>query len=164
MRATATDFLNRPVDVSKRVELLDALSATDDERERKRLLFNLDHAEGSRVLLLDSHVAFPGLNLTGASRIIFCEQFWTPGLEEKVIGCIQRFPQEKPVHVYQFFDEMSDIDLLVKDMVGDKHEPTQDATAFFTRLDTDVVQVPDVPTREEHALALEELSENKAAV
>ena len=164
MRATVTDFLNRPVDVSKRVELLDALSATDDERERKRLLFNLDHAEGSRVLLLDAHVAFPGLNLTGASRIIFCEQFWTPGLEEKVIGCIQRFPQEKPVHVYQFFDEMSDIDLLVKDMVGDKHEPTQDATAFFTRLDTDVVQVPDVPTREEHALALEELSENKAAV
>ncbi|KAI8669067.1 hypothetical protein NCS57_00720700 [Fusarium keratoplasticum] len=164
VRATATDFLNRPVDVSKRVELLDALSATDDERERKRLLFNLDHAEGSRILLLDAHVAFPGLNLTGASRIIFCEQFWTPGLEEKVIGCIQRFPQEKPVHVYQFFDEMSDIDLLVKDMVGDKHEPTQDATAFFTRLDTDVVQVPDVPTREEHALALEELSENKAAV
>ncbi|KAM6528224.1 hypothetical protein FALCPG4_009225 [Fusarium falciforme] len=164
VRTTVTDFLNRPVDVAKRVELLDALSATDDERERKRLLFNLEHAEGSRVFLLDAHVAVPGLSLTGASRIIFCEQFWTPGLEEKVIECVQRFPQDKPVHVYQFFDEMSDIDLLVKDMVGDKHEPTQDATAFFTRLDTDVIQVPDVPTCEEHALALEELSENKTAV
>ncbi|KAH7266586.1 hypothetical protein B0J15DRAFT_523996 [Fusarium solani] len=164
VRATATEFLSQPVNVAKKVELLDALSATDDERERKGLLFNLAHAEGSRVLLLDAHVAVPGLSLTGASRIIFCGQFWTPGLEAKVIGCVRRFPQEKPVHVYQFFDEMSDIDLLVKDMVGDKHELTQDATAFFTRLDTDVVQVPDVPTREEHALALEELSKNKAAV
>ncbi|KAJ4185466.1 hypothetical protein NW755_008459 [Fusarium falciforme] len=112
VRTTVTDFLNRPVDVAKKVELLDALSATDDEGERKRLLFNLEHAEGSRVLLLDAHVAVPGLSLTGASRIIFCEQFWTPGLEEKVIGCVQRFLQEKPVHVYQFFDEVSGIDLL----------------------------------------------------
>lgn len=164
VRATTTDFLNRPVDVAKKAELLDALSATDDERERKRLLFNLEDAEGFRVLLLDAHVAVPGLSLIGASRVIFCEQFWTPGLEEKVIECVQRFPQEKPVHVYQFFDEMSDIDVLVQDMIGDKHEPIPSAAPFFTRLDTDVVQVPDVPTREEHALALEELSENKAAV
>ncbi|KAJ4142352.1 hypothetical protein NW754_009797 [Fusarium falciforme] len=35
VRTTVTDFLNRPVDVAKKVELLDALSATDDEGERK---------------------------------------------------------------------------------------------------------------------------------
>ncbi|KAI8718668.1 hypothetical protein NCS52_00646300 [Fusarium sp. LHS14.1] len=163
-RAVYAADLNRPVDMVKKVELLDALSVTDDEEEREEILFEIGEAEGCRVHLLDAHVAGPGLSLIGASKIIFCEQFWTPGLQEKVITCVQKLPQEKPVHVYQFFDEMSDIDLLVKDMVRDEHEPTQDVTAFFRRLDTDVVQVPEVPTREEHALALGKLCENKVGV
>ncbi|EEU45395.1 uncharacterized protein NECHADRAFT_80269 [Fusarium vanettenii 77-13-4] len=162
-RAVYVDDLNRPVDMAKKVELLDALSIAD-EGGRGKLLCEIMEAEGCRVLLLDAHVAGPSLSLTGASRIIFCEKFWTPGLEEKVIGCVRQFPQEKPVHVYQFFDEMSDIDLLVKDMVRDEHEPTQDVTAFFRRMDTDVVQVPEVSTREEHSMALEKLSENKVVV
>lgn len=163
-RAIYVDALNRPVDMAKKVELLYVLSVTDDVEERRELRYNIKNAEGCRVLLLDAHVAGPGLSLTGASRIIFCEKFWTPDLEKRVVQCVQQFPQEKPVHVYRFFDEMSDIDLLVKDMIGDKHELIQDDTSFFTRLDTDAVRVPDVPTRGEYALALEEFSENKAAV
>ncbi|RSL80175.1 hypothetical protein CEP51_006769 [Fusarium floridanum] len=124
----------------------------------------MEKADGPRILLLGANIAKMGsvdLNLTGASRIIFCHSFGAPDIAPRVLERARQAGQDKVVHVYQLFDKLSEIDILSRDLNKPIYEPTRGAPRFYTRLDSDAVQVPDAPTREQYALALRELSKNK---
>lgn len=163
-RASIIVAFSKPTDMAKKAELREALRMTDDEEKRSQLLLDIEKADGPRILLLDGNIAQMSsvdLNLTGASRIIFCHSFGAPDIGRRVLERARQAGQDKAVHVYELFDKLSEIDILSKDLIKPIYEPTRAAPRFYTRLDTDAAQVPDTPTREQYALALRELSKNK---
>ncbi|KPM35558.1 hypothetical protein AK830_g11021 [Neonectria ditissima] len=122
----------------------------ESPKQRAEVVRNFNETMGrTAVLLLSATAGGTGLNLAGASHIIISEPFWTAGLEEHVIGRAHRMPQDKPVHVYKFLAELSDIDMYLHKSVAKKRAFSGVVNPWFIRADEDEFIMPQLPSRAE---------------
>ncbi|KAK3395546.1 SNF2 family N-terminal domain-containing protein [Sordaria brevicollis] len=54
-----------------------------------------------KVLLVSLKAGNAGLNLTVASRVIICDPFWNPFIEDQAVDRAYRIGQKKEVHIYK---------------------------------------------------------------
>jgi len=70
--------------------------------ERQRIIERFNDPNGRiRVLLASTKACGEGVNLTGASRVVFMDVLWNPAVIRQAIHRAFRIGQEKIVHVYR---------------------------------------------------------------
>ncbi|KAK9458233.1 SNF2 family N-terminal domain-containing protein [Dipodascopsis uninucleata] len=70
-----------------------------NSQARATNLMTFNTTEIYRVMLMDLGLASHGLNVTGASRIIFINPVWQPNIEAQAMRRAHRIGQMRPVHV-----------------------------------------------------------------
>ncbi|KAL3629110.1 hypothetical protein CASFOL_026332 [Castilleja foliolosa] len=71
-----------------------------NERQRLMNSFN-DKRSKAKVMLASQRACSEGINLIGASRVVFLDVVWNPSVERQAICRAYRLGQEKVVHVYR---------------------------------------------------------------
>lgn len=62
-----------------------------------------DESDDTQVLLVSMKAGGTGLNITGASTIIFYDSWWNPAVEEQAIGRSYRIGQKRHINVYKLY-------------------------------------------------------------
>lgn len=70
--------------------------------ERDKQIEKFKNNITKRVLLMSLHAGGTGLNLTVASRVILCDVWWNPSVEEQAIDRVHRIGQTQAVYVTRF--------------------------------------------------------------
>ncbi|WFD33024.1 ABC-type xenobiotic transporter [Malassezia sp. CBS 17886] len=70
-------------------------------REREAALTRIRTDAGVRVILISFRAGSTGLNLTCCNRVILCDLWWNPQIEEQAFDRAHRLGQTKDVHVYK---------------------------------------------------------------
>ncbi|CAB46673.1 DNA translocase Rhp16b [Schizosaccharomyces pombe] len=76
-----------------------------NNRAREKSLDLLRSDSGTQVLLCSLKCGALGLNLTCASRVILCDVWWNPAIEEQAIDRVHRIGQRRDVLVYKLVVE-----------------------------------------------------------
>lgn len=78
------------------------LDGTMSSPERNQQLEEFKNSETKNVLLVSLHAGGTGLNLTTASRVILCDVWWNPSVENQAIDRVHRIGQTRDVFVTRF--------------------------------------------------------------
>ena len=76
-------------------------------KERENAIDSFKYDKNINILLISYKVGSEGLNLIEANNIIFCENWWTPVVEEQAKLRSHRMGQTKPVNVWKLIIEDS---------------------------------------------------------
>ena len=86
-------------------------------------------------MLLSARVGVTGLTVAGATRMILCEPFWSPGDDTQVKGRCHRLGQTKPVYISSVIGENSVIDALMSKSLASKRTFNAAVSLGITRQD-----------------------------
>lgn len=73
--------------------------------ERMRMVDRFNADERIFVFLLSTRAGGLGLNLTGASVVIFYDSDWNPAMDRQAMDRVHRIGQTKDVHIYRLVSE-----------------------------------------------------------
>lgn len=104
-----------------------------------------------------------GLNISGASRMILAESFWTPGERIQLEGRVPRMPQQRIVYIYDAYADYSHMDRLLRERMETKKTFADEMDSFLTRFDREQTIMPPMPTREEFKI-INEIPEKKPGI
>lgn len=69
---------------------------------RQKQIEEFRRSTKKNVFLISLHAGGTGLNLTASNRVILCDVWWNPAVEEQAIDRVHRIGQTRPVHVIRF--------------------------------------------------------------
>lgn len=84
-----------------------------------------------KVLLVSLKAGNAGLNLTVASRVIVCDPFWNPFIEDQAVDRAHRIGQKSEVHIYKILveetieDRITELQNVKRDIVETALDETQ---------------------------------------
>jgi SNF2 family DNA or RNA helicase len=143
-----SELIRRNKRLTFRVAEYNGTITSSEERAAILGAFNARDS-GPRLLLLSAAAGGTGLNVTGASHLIICEPFWSAGQEEQLIGRVHRMSQDRPVKIYKLSAPLSEIDTNISKIADMKASVNQDLMKVIRRKDSEVLDLPPLPTQED---------------